>query len=86
MLSFLKKYGRSILTGVIFFVVTNAMAVEDVFGSLTPAELSALTRGQIILDCVKVLALAGTTLLAYLNQTVARAGQPLPDPTKSTIP
>lgn len=78
------KNGRAILVGVIFFVVTNAMAVEDVFGSLTPAELSALTRGQIILDVIKVLALAGTTLLAYLNQTANRPPSIPPGPNSPT--
>jgi hypothetical protein len=78
MSAFLQKYGRSVVIGVIFFVVTNAMAVEDTFGGLTAAELSALTRAQVVLLCFKVLALAGTNLLAFLNQSVARAGQPLP--------
>lgn len=72
------KYGRAWLVGIIFFIVTNAMAIEDVFGSLTASELASLTHAQIILMCIKVLALAGTTTLAYLNQTVARAGQPVP--------
>ena len=74
------KYGRAWLVGIVFFVVTNAKAVDDVFGKLTPAELSSLTKGQIAIMCIRCLALAGTVILAYLNQTVARAGQPLPPP------
>lgn len=74
------KYGRAYLVGAVFFVVTNAQAIDAVFGKFTPAELTALTTGQIMLLCFRVLAIAGTVILAYLNQTVARAGQPLPPP------
>jgi hypothetical protein len=76
-----QKYGRAYLIGFVFLVVTNAEAINAVFGQLSAQELSALSRGQIILLSVKVLALAGTNLLAYLNQTVARAGQPPPPST-----
>lgn len=74
------KYGRAWLVGAFFFIVTNCEAIDDVFGKFTPAELAALTHPQIAILCFRVLAMAGTVILAYLNQTVARAGQPLPPP------
>jgi len=72
------KYGRAWLVGAVFFAVTNAQAIDAVFGKFSPAELAALSTGQITLLLFRVLAMAGTVILAYLNQTVARAGQPLP--------
>jgi|GEM_PF-5924202 hypothetical protein len=82
------KYGRAYLVGALFFVVTNAEAIDDVFGKFTPAELAALTTGQIVILSIRVLAMAGTVLLAYVNQTVARAGQPVfpPTPASGTPP
>jgi hypothetical protein len=79
-MSHLQQYGRAYFVGFLFFVVTNALAINAVFGQLTAAELSALTRGQIILLLVKVLALAGTNVIAYVNTTVAKA-TPVPPPT-----
>ena len=75
-----QKYGRSYLVGLTFFVVTNAQAIQAVFGNLTPAQLAAIGHRQLAVLVFQVLALAGTNLLAFLNQSVARAGQPLPPP------
>lgn len=78
-------YRRAVLVGILFFVVTNAMAINAVFGHLTGDQLAALTPGLFTLACIKVLALAGTNLLAYFNQSVARADiQAGPNPPKTS--
>jgi hypothetical protein len=75
--SHFQKYGRSYLVGFLFFVVTNAEAVDAIFGNLTAVALAALTKRQIAVMVFQVLALAGTNLLAFLNQSIAHAGQPV---------
>lgn len=72
------KYGRAYLVGFVFFVVTNAEAVDSIFGNMTAAELSNLTKRQLAVMTCQVLALAGTNVLAFLNQSVVRSGQPPP--------
>ena len=74
------KYGRAYLVGFVFFVVQNAIAVNAVFGSLTPEQLAALTCRSALILWSKVAAMAGTVLLAFLNQS----GAPKPIPVTVT--
>ena len=77
-----QKYGRSYLVGFLFFVVTNAQAVQAVFGNLTPAQLASVGHRQLAVLCFQVLALAGTNVLAFLNNTVATATNSTVQPQK----
>lgn len=69
--------------GTVFFVVTNAIAVNAVFGELTDVQLADMGERRFLLLCAKVLALAGTNVLAHLvqsNRTQPPVGSPPPGP------
>lgn len=76
-----QRFGMAWLLGITFFVVTNAVALESILSSLTHAEIAALDRLDWAIIFLKTIALSGGTILAYLNQTYAKAtGLPAPDP------
>lgn len=76
MMTHLQKYGRAYIVGLLFFVITNAEAFKAVFGHLTPEQIKAFTRFDWLSAIVDVLGLAAVNLLAFVNQSVAKASQP----------
>jgi hypothetical protein len=79
-----QKYGRSYLIGSLFITVAVATAFVGEFENMTPAQIAAMTKLQWAVAYAQVIISAGTTILAFLNQTIARAGQPVPSPGPST--
>jgi hypothetical protein len=79
-----QKYGRSYLIGFLFVTVAVATAFVGEFENMTAAQIQGMTRLQWAVAYSQVIISAGTTILAFLNQTIARAGQPVPPPGPST--
>lgn len=67
-----QKYGRAYLIGLVFFVVTVGTAFVTEFENMTAAQEAAMTRIQWAVAYCSVAVQAGTTLLAFLNQSAAK--------------
>jgi hypothetical protein len=63
-----QQYQR-LYIGAVIFVGVNAAAFVVVFGSLSAAELDALTRRQIIVGLIKCVAIASLNLQTYLQSS-----------------
>lgn len=76
-----EKYARAYMIGFVFFVVTIGNAFVSEFENMTAAQESAMTHLQWAVSFFSVAVSAGTTLLAFLNQSSV-GKQPAP-PTPS---
>jgi hypothetical protein len=80
-MSFIQKYGISILRFAFFFAVTNATAYVAIFGGMTAAQLVALSPGELHVKYATMIVQAGTVILAFLDRSFATAS-----PVVKTVP
>lgn len=73
-----EKYAKVYLFGALYVTLTFAEAFLGVFGELAPHATDSWTRLQWIVAYVTMVSNALTVLLAFLNSSYAKAGQPVP--------
>ena len=67
-----QKYGRAYAIGFIFVFVAVGNAFVSEFENMTAAQEQAMTSMQWAVSYASVLVSAGTTILAFLNQSAAK--------------
>lgn len=78
-----QKYARAYLIGLVFFIVTVGTAFVTEFENMTPAQEVAMTSLQWCVAFASVAVQAGTTLLAFFNQSAGGKTSPAPTQPKT---